>query len=190
MIVPRSRLLAVAILIVLVAAAGFTCTELYTAHAGNRHAIRAKEATLGRLNAVVAQSDAVDQWTSSLSQGLDDGAFLPGDGDAVSSADLQARLLNITSTNGASMSSFRAMDPEPREGLVDVGVEIALQGTYSSVERTISTIESSLPLLFLTKATFRNANSGDTPPNTEVMLEVTLEIYGYARNGGAAASGS
>lgn len=148
----RGRLLALAILLALAGALALAAAELYSVHLQNREAILAKQSTLGRLDAVIAQSDAVDRWSANLAQGLDDGAFLPGEGDALSSAELQARLVNITANSGAVLSSFRAMEPQPLEGLVDVGVEIALQGDFPSVHATIATIESSLPLFFLEQA--------------------------------------
>jgi hypothetical protein len=180
---PRGRALALAILLLLVWGGIELCVALYTAYAANGEEIAARREMLGRLGAVAAQSDAIDAWiveTASLSQ---DGSLLPGDGGAMTSAELQANVVNLAAQHGAVLTSFRVLESSAADGFVDVPVAISIQGPFANVVATVQAVESSLPLLFVETAQFRTAGAAGAGGGEEVPIDLQMEIHGFARAG-------
>jgi Type II secretion system (T2SS), protein M subtype b len=173
-----SRLLAVTLLAVLVALCGSAALSIYAAYAENRDAISVRRDTVGRLQAIAAQSDAVDRWAADLTRSISDGAFLSGTSAALTAADLQARLAAVAAESGAMLTSFRALEPQQVEGLVDITVEMDLQGNLASIHTTLERIESSVPLLFIDEAQFRANQGGGLEGQSETMLDVHLMVHG------------
>ena len=178
---PSARNLALAILIGVAAAAGCLAYALASALQENRALIAEKAQTLQTLRGIAGQADAVEQWRAATAGDADQGLFLSGASEALVAATLQSRITEQAEANGVAPMSFRAIPPKTQDGLVDIAIEVDLHGTLAGLLACLEQLESSTPLLFVTRAEIRANQRAGTAAAEEVMLDAKLEVHGFMR---------
>jgi len=177
----RGRGLALVILAGLVLAAGWLVGALHSAYRANQAQLAERWLSLQRYRGIAAQADAVDRWAAEIASGLEDEAFLVGESAGLIGAALQSRIADIANGNGADLTSFRAIEPATKDGLLDLAVEVQLSGRLAGVQATLEGIESAAPLLFVERAEIRASQRASLEGSEEALLDVQLEVHGFMR---------
>jgi general secretion pathway protein M len=117
--------------------------------------------------------------------------FLPPAPPTLAAADLQQRVKNLVEGSGGSLLSVQALPAIEEGGMVRVAVSITLQSNIDSLQKTLHTLESQVPLLFVdnVEVTARQIRprlpDGSVAPYTRVQLNGLFEVSGYLRKEGS-----
>jgi general secretion pathway protein M len=111
------------------------------------------------------------------SQGGD--PFLPGSEERVVSADLQASLKAIANNAGVNLLGVRGLPGSRSQQLRMIAVGVDLEGSLPAVRDMVLAIESQMPFLFITSASFRSVNDGEEGP-----IRAELKVLGGMRESG------
>lgn len=174
----RGRALAVAILLVLAALLAWPAGAVLLSYAAGAGSIAESQRVLARLAAVAAQAEPVERWAAALAANVGEGAFLAGESPSLVAAELQSRVSAIAAENGAMVTSFRALEPQAKDQIIELAVEVDLYGTLGSLRASLQQIESAPPLLFVERAFFRAEQRGGDAVG-EPMLNLQLEVHGF-----------
>ena len=116
--------------------------------------------------------------------------FLPPAQPTLAAADLQQRVKNLVEGAGGSLLSVQAL-PAMEEGeVVRVAVGVTLQGDLSVLQKTLHSLESQVPLLFVDhlEVTARQIRprlpDGKVAPYNRIQLNGQFEVSGYLRKEG------
>lgn len=116
--------------------------------------------------------------------------FLPPAPPTLAAADLQQRVKNLVEGSGGSLLSVQALPAIEEGGVVRVAVNITLQGNIDSLQKTLHSLESQVPLLFVdnVEVTARQLRprlpDGSVAPYTRIQLNGQFEVSGYLRKEG------
>jgi hypothetical protein len=144
------RLAAVALLVAIAGAAfALLALPLIGHFAGLRAEIARQRETLGRFEAFAANREAAEAQAERARAAMNGGMFLPGETDALRTANLQALVTEIAEKNGARLSSTRALPVREQEGLRLIGVQAELDTDMKRLQAILAAVEARRPALFV-----------------------------------------
>ena len=114
--------------------------------------------------------------------------FLPPAPPALAAADLQQRIKTLVESTGGSLLSVQALPAAEEGGVMRVAVNADFQGSTDSLQKTLHSLESQVPLLFvdnleLTARPIRpRLPDGNVAPYTRMQLNGQFQVTGYLRN--------
>lgn len=151
---------------------------------GDRDRRIAEQRTLvARLAAVAAQAPAIHKRSEQTKSLGDRPEFLHGPNDGVIAANLQSRLTTMTQSAGSRVRSIRALQPSTRDGIRYLGAHIDLSGQLQTLQRTIYSIESATPYLFVIGAVIKPSTQAGLqrpgmPMSEQPIFDAELDIVG------------
>lgn len=136
-----------------------------------------KRELAGRLQAIAAMKPALLKQAEQAPSAQDGDGFLQGENEALVRSNLQAQIGTIATVQGATLISISNAPAIDQSGLRYLGVDVDLSGTVETVHDTISSIETTSPLVI------RNASvwvSGGEQEGATQAPELTaqLQVYG------------
>lgn len=141
-----------------------------------------QKSLLQRLESLAAREGEIEQLIAKVNTDLNQGEFLDGTNHGTIAADLQTKLKSIAEGSGARLMSAQSLAPGSTNGPRSVGVRIDLLGTHAAIQRTIHTIETAKPYLFVTTATLKQpAGNAALNPANEPQIEARLELVGQLK---------
>jgi Type II secretion system (T2SS), protein M subtype b len=150
---------------------------------GLRAEIAQQRELLARFEAFAANKDAARSLAERSEAAMRSGIFLAGDTDALRAANLQAVITGIAQTQGARLSSARALPVEDRGGLHFIGVQAELETGIRQLQSMILALESHRPYLFV--QSLQAAPIAGRRTDSEA-LKIRLGIVGVAATAGEA----
>jgi general secretion pathway protein M len=182
---PISRTLAVALLIGLVVIAFLVIVQpIIDARTDQHDEIAALENALQRYQRVAAQRASREAALAELKQRAsgEDG-LLRGANETLMAAAIQNRLKALVDKAHGELKSTQILPPQADGPLRRIAVRGQIAVTIEAAQRVFHDLESGDPLLFLDSI---NIRSRDDPRRRrerapDGMLEVRLDIYGYAQ---------
>lgn len=139
----------------------------------NYTAIAEKRALLGKLNAIAS---AGESFAAQLLPANDaNPMLLSGENEAVMSAALQSWLQDVVGTAGGQINSVSNIAEAGENNIRMVGLKVNLTGNMEVVHRTISSIESNKPRLFI-KEIELHSNYQQTSSEENLPVELTATI--------------
>lgn len=174
------RLLAVGLVAMCMALLWFGAVEpLASYYADKREAVRDARALLARYKTVADYGEQVAKFVSTTEARNDLTAFMSGPSEAITVANLQSKLKTIATSSGAMFRSATSLPTKDVDGLKLAGVQVALAGPLPSIHKTIHSIETGKPFLFILRAQLLPARhfSGNRD-RKPVEINAQLDIYG------------
>lgn len=146
---------------------------------------------LARLEGIVAQESRIQAFARETETQAQTGEFLRGANDGVMTADLQIRLKSIAEGAGGRLRSVQPLPASSRDQLRLIGSRMELSGTIQVIHRTVQTIESGKPFLFVTAASLKlgpASSQPGLPPNSpqEPVIDAQLDVFGAVQPAGVA----
>lgn len=174
------RLSALALLATCMAAVWFgAIAPLVDRYGLKQQAVRDGRLLLARYKTVADYSQQVANFVASTEAQYDAAAYLKGPSETIAMANLQSQLKSIAASNGASFRSASSLPGKEVDNLKLAGVQIAISGPMSSIHKTIHTIETGKPFLFVLRAQLvpSRQNAGSRQ-RSELELNAQLDVYG------------
>lgn len=143
---------------------------------------------LDGLAAVAAMRSEVESRLALLEQDrAADDSLLAGESVALSGAALQERLTQIVASSGGRVSSSQMLPGEQASGFEQIMVRMQFEAGLTELHRVLEAVETSRPLLFV-EALQIAVNRGQlrrvqTDKSVAIAMQVTLDLYGYRRQG-------
>jgi len=188
---PRlSRLLALALLVVVIAVPYLTIVRPYLdALSENREAILEQAALRDRYVGLAAGDAGADEQLAALHDegGPGESAYLQGDSEALVSADLQNRVKTVVQDNGGVLNSTQILDPATESGFRRLAVRVRLSASTEALYKILYDLESQRPFLFVDNIDI-NARTIRSPGRGEresVELIVAFDLSGFMRTSGS-----
>jgi general secretion pathway protein M len=182
---PISRTLAVALLIGLVVIAFLVIVQpIIDARTDQHDEIAALENALQRYQRVAAQRASREAALAELKQRAsgEDG-LLRGANETLMAAAIQNRLKALVDEAHGELKSTQVLPPQADGPLRRIGVRGQIAVTIEAAQRVFHDLESGDPLLFLDSINIRSRDDSrrrrERAPDG--MLEVRLDVYGYAQ---------
>jgi general secretion pathway protein M len=145
-----SRLAAIGLLLaVLGAAVMLIVVPLANYFGALRAEIASERESLGRFEAYASNKDAANALAERSAAAMSSGIFLPGETDALRTANLQTAITEIAQGLGVRLSSTRAMPVHEAEGLRLIGVQAELDADLRQLQAMIFALEGRRPYLFI-----------------------------------------
>ncbi|MGI9510547.1 MAG: type II secretion system protein GspM [Geminicoccaceae bacterium] len=183
-----ARIAAVAIFAILLFAVNqFAVQPLLETYRDNQVSIANAQERLRRYQALAEEKPGLTDRLALLESDVEAStAYLEGGSDALAAAMLQNLVANAIDGAGGQVKSLRslpAVDVEDRSDVHRTGVQLRFAADIDSFAEALYDLESMDPVLSIdrlevTAAVARRAKNDVDAPQ---MLEVRLDIYGYAR---------
>jgi hypothetical protein len=171
------RFIALLISVAIAAAAIGIIQVLVVGIWSNYTSIEEKRALLGRLNAIASAGGAIE--TRLLPQNDANPMLLSGENEAVVTADLQSWLQNVIGAAGGQINSVNNVSEAGESDISMIGLKVNLSGNMEAVHRTISSIESNQPRLFVKEIEIHsNYQQTSVEENLPVELTATITFLG------------
>jgi general secretion pathway protein M len=138
-----------------------------------------QQALLARFSSVAAEESKVQAISGEIGTQLKRGEFLAGPNEGVISAELQNRLKGMAESTGARLRSIQALPAETKDKIRYLGARLEIFGQLQAIQRTIYTMESGTPYLFVTAAIVRPSTPITSQSmSQELTIDARLDIYG------------
>jgi hypothetical protein len=111
--------------------------------------ITAQRDLIGRLEAFAAGKEAAQTRADHARAATRAGLFLPGETDALRTANLQAAVTEIAEKAKVRLASTRALPGQEQDGLTLIGVQTEFEADLKQLQAMIAAIEARRPFLFL-----------------------------------------
>lgn len=180
---------AVAILIALLAGVAALAAVPFLQVAELEGEITEKQKLLPELRAKVAHEDKLRKEHEELSAlGQDKSLLLEGDKTGVAGANLQSLVNSLVAANGGTASSIQILPPKEDGNLMRISVSVSINVGTQGLRDIIHTLETGTPLIFIDDVSVQAIHDDFRPPEPHYMgpLEVTLQVSGFAAQGGGA----
>lgn len=180
---------AVAILIALLAGVAALAAVPFLQVAELEDEISEKQKLLPELRAKVAHEDKLRKEHEELSAlGQDKSLLLEGDKTGVAGANLQSLVNSLVAANGGTASSIQILPPKEDGNLMRISVSVSINVGTQGLRDIIHTLETGTPLIFIDDVSVQAIHDDFRPPEPHYMgpLEVTLQVSGFAAQGGGA----
>lgn len=180
---------AVAILIALLAGVAALAAVPFLQVASLEDEIAEKQKLLPELRAKVAHEDKLRKEHEELSAlGQDKSLLLEGDKTGVAGANLQSLVNSLVAANGGTASSIQILPPKEDGNLMRISVSVSINVGTQGLRDIIHTLETGTPLIFIDDVSVQAIHDDFRPPEPHYMgpLEVTLQVSGFAAQGGGA----
>lgn len=139
--------------------------------------IEEKRALLGKLNAIASAGASFE--TQLLPQNDANPLLLTGENEAVMTAALQSWLQEVVATAGGQINSASNVSEAGENDIRMIGLKVNLSGNMEAVHRTISSIESNQPRLFIKELEIHsNYQQTSIEENLPVELTATITFLG------------
>ena len=186
-----NKLAAVSILLGLIAGVALIAWPVAQRYSANAQEIETLRHSLGRFNSIAKYKSQLDEDRSGTQPAFVKNWFLEQAPPAIVTAKLQSRLKTIAGTNGAQIIATNDIKRRRQDNLTFLGVRVSMVGSLSAIHKTLRSIETGVPYLFVDSASFRADPIADRAATLDAQLELVLEIYGVqatlddlANNGG------
>ena len=148
----------------------------------NYASIDEKRVLLGKLKAIAAAGVSFE---AQLLPGNDaNPMLLSGENEAVMTAALQSWLQEVVGTAGGEINSVNNVSEAGENDIRMIGLKVNLSGNMEAVQRTISSIESNQPRLFI-KEIEVHSNYQQTSSDENLPVELTATIVFLGASGAA-----
>lgn len=190
LITPRlSRLLALALLVVVIAVPYLTIVRPYLETlATNRETIFEQAALRDRYVALAAGDADADERLSALHEESDSGesAYLEGASEALVAADLQNRVKTVVQDNGGVLNSTQILEPTSESGFRRLTVRVRMSASTAALYRVLYDLEAERPFLFIDNIDI-NARTIRLPDRDRESVEliVAFDLSGFMRTSGS-----
>ncbi len=107
---------------------------------------------------------------------------LEGASDAISSANLQSRIEELTASVGATVSSTEGLPAEVRGGYRRIGLRYVLIGPYETLVKLLAKLEAATPPLVIDNLRIQGGQRVDRRPGRPAAtagLNAGLDVYGF-----------
>lgn len=185
---PRARrLVAVGLLVaVLLGVYSFVAAPLLASYGQNRHEAAELQAALAKYEEIGREIPELQKQLDDLHrQGATAAGYLEGQNDTLIAAALQDRLKNAVAQTGGRLNSTQVLANTEHTKPHRVAVRGQMQMSLASLQRVLYTLESGTPYLFIDNLEVRPVVGprGSQPTDTDAVLDVHFDIYGYMRGG-------
>lgn len=112
-----------------------------------------------------------------------DRSYLSGRTPSLAAAGLQNHLKAIIEASGGQLITSSDLPSANEEKLTRVATSLRLKAQTEGLREILYAIETQLPLIFIDKLSVRGLSfySPRATPNTEPMLDIQLDLSGFAR---------
>jgi general secretion pathway protein M len=163
--------------------AGVIVMPIFTFFADRDGRIEEQRKVLARLSAVTAQAANIQSIVSDTKAQMQSGEFLAGPNENVVSADLQTKLKALTEAAGARSRAVQALPVKISDQVRYSGSRIEIFGSLQSILRSVHTIESAKPYLFITGAALKMLPAAAQGASQEPVIQAQLDIFGAMQVG-------
>jgi hypothetical protein len=132
-----------------------------------------KRKILGGYEALLARAGEIDRFVFTQQTRDRSKFFLDAPSPAAMVAQLQRRLQDIIVASQARFIKAGEIPPFERDGIGYIGLRLELSGSIESLARTLTSIDSAVPLLFIERAEFGADISNDQSQTILLDLDVT-----------------
>lgn len=171
-----SRIYALAVLCLPLGAIIWLVGTIHASYAHRAREIGSYREALGRLEAIIATSDEIDNLVKSTQSGTDSRFFLAGATPQLMVAQLQQRLQSIAASHQAQFLRATEIASVEKQGFALGGIRIELTGSVQSIIGLIGAIETSIPLLFIQRVRVTGDALIDHDPNRRPILSISLDV--------------
>jgi general secretion pathway protein M len=185
---PRSRrLVAVGLLLaVLLAGYSFVVAPVLASYGEKREEAAQLEATLGKYEEIGREIPELQKQLEALhQQGATGAGYLEGQNETLITAALQERLKDVVAQTGGRLNSTQVLANTEHTTTHRVAVRGHMQMNLVALQHVLYTLESGTPYLFIDNLDIQpmiGARAQQTP-DTDALLDVHLDVYGYMRGG-------
>jgi Type II secretion system (T2SS), protein M subtype b len=151
----------------------------YFLHYGSRNeTILAQRHILGKLEARIARADEIDRLIEIQKSGETSKFFFIAPSAPLVIAQVQQHLQSIVAANQAQFVRATEIPSSERNGISFAGLKLELSGNVESLAKTVETIESAVPLLFVERARFTGDPMNGVDPHRQPLLTLSLDVVG------------
>jgi len=173
----RGKLLAVALLFTVLAAAWLGLVVPLTDWYGERAETVERQTTLIRRMTQIAAGLPSLRAQAASTQAAAPVTVLDGTTDAVAGAALQQRLQQIASGLGATLTSTELLSGDPAGAYRRIGIRITVNSTWPVIVRLLEAIAGDTPRLLVNDLQIQAMRASLTDANP--TLNVTLVVFGF-----------
>jgi general secretion pathway protein M len=107
--------------------------------------------------------------------------LINGESAALAGANLQELIKEVLRSTGNVLESSQMLPVVFEEDLQSIAIRIHFSSSVASLQKALYTLENNRPLLFVDELSIKISRSATQPSDIKrvVMLNVTLDIYGY-----------
>ncbi|MEX3012097.1 type II secretion system protein GspM [Hoeflea sp. TYP-13] len=175
------RTLAIGILLLALSGIALTITGALTSVIRAQNSLDEKRQLLGHLQMITKQLPLVAEQTAASNEAASR-EFLSGESESLIRANLQQRFKQIASAQRVSVISVGNAPDFVRNEVTYAGLQANLSGSIENLHKTLLALESSKPILFVTKLTVRSTDGLSLKkPVAEPVLVAQLRLYGALR---------
>jgi hypothetical protein len=148
-----------------------------------REQIATQRTTIGALQAAAQHDAAAGTAALDAAVAVRAQAFLPGETEAIRSANLQALVGGAGAALGLRFASVRALPPVTREHLDLVGVRVEFAAPLDQAQRLLHHLEGLRPELLVESADFVTAPPAPGATAILPIVDISLNVYGAVPGG-------
>lgn len=183
----RQRLLAVALLVVVLAVLYWLIDDLLISRYRNYEAeIDRLQSRLQTLQRMLATREDLETKLRQIRQDQSINLYaLKQASPTLAATDLQQRVETVVESAGGDLISTQILPVADEEGFARVAISIRMNGDTEVLQKVLYELESNKPLVFIdnlqiTARTIRQRRrSRDKPPETTVQLTAQFDLAGY-----------
>ena len=144
----------------------------------SEEAVTQKRLLLGRLHAIIERLPAELEHTRQSNLAASE-EFLSGDSETVIRASLQQKFTQVASSQSLAVVSVGNAPDIIRQQVTYAGLQDNVTGSIAALQKTLLALESTKPVLFVTKLTVRSTDQlALQKPVAEPVLVAQLRLYG------------
>lgn len=179
----ESRLLAVAVLILVLSAAyTLVIAPVWSAYRSYDVAIETLQDQLARYTRIARTRSTLEARLAAIGDRPAAGSdFLEGESDAITAAGLQQKVSDIIARAGARLLVAQVLDPDTEQGLRRIGLAVQFEGDSNALRQVLYALEGGQPVLFINALEVREARAFGRrrAKSGPERLHVRIELYGY-----------
>jgi len=157
---------------------------LIDAYRSSADRLQQAQAQLAKLIQIAQSRKAIEgRLTEFRRSDTSDRYYLSGRTPSLAAAGLQNHLKAIIETSEGQLITSSDLPSANEEKLTKVATSLRLKAQTEGLREILHAIETQLPLVFIDKLSVRGLSfySPRTTPNTEPMLDIQLDLSGFAR---------
>ncbi len=189
-----SRMLALAILVALIWGANALAVQpLLATYRANEDSIARSQELVQRYRRIGGRRSALEAQIAQVRERLSPaGLYLEAASDALVAAELQNRVKGVVEAASGRLKSTQILPAVDESNFRRVGIRVQMSATVEPLQRVFFELEAAMPYLFIEnvdvrrRVTKRRKRKGsERSPETESVLTVRFDLFGYTRAGGA-----
>ncbi|MGH8613338.1 MAG: type II secretion system protein GspM [Gammaproteobacteria bacterium] len=162
---------------------------LIDAYRSSADRLQQAEIQLGKLIQIAQSRKSIESRLAEFHRSdTSDRYYLSGRTPSLAAAGLQNHLKAIIEASEGQLITSSDLPSVNEERLTKVATSLRLKAQTEGLREILYAIETQLPLVFIDKLSVRGLSfySPRATPNTEPMLDIQLDVSGFARVGAAA----